>query len=437
MSERIKTQTFDYIIIGGGISGFYTVHKILEKYGDTKSILLLDERSYFGGRLLTNKQPKFEVGGARFNDNHVLLKELLKIYDEKYTKLPSRIDYIHKDDNKTITYYDHADETFEGIMKQIIKQSKSCSKQKLRSMTLAQYIDDITDSCEMSEKLINIFGYNTEFTKMNAYDSLESMDKDFVATNFYVLNKGFSHLMESMHKSFQSRPNVLLHKFSQVLNVKTRQDKTTCYDVITKNTKTQRQKTYQGKHIVFAIKSGQLRQFSLLSNIHKHLDCIHEAPLLRIYARYPQQKSRYNGPWFQKLPRMTTNSFLRHIIPIDPSTGLIMISYTDGDDITPFYHMNTKTKKVDKTRLKSDEEIKKMISRELDIIFPEFVIPQPIYFKTYLWHVGTHHWKPGCESSKIIRCVQNPLKNVYIVGEAFSRKQAWVEGALESVRSID
>ena len=30
MSERIKTQTFDYIIIGGGISGFYTVHKILE-----------------------------------------------------------------------------------------------------------------------------------------------------------------------------------------------------------------------------------------------------------------------------------------------------------------------------------------------------------------------------------------------------------------------
>ena len=29
---------------------------------------------------------------------------------------------------------------------------------------------------------------------MNAYDSLESMEKDFVATNFYVLNKD-SHIL--------------------------------------------------------------------------------------------------------------------------------------------------------------------------------------------------------------------------------------------------
>ena len=56
--------------------------KDIEKYGNEKSILLLDERSYHGGRLLTNKRPKFELGAARFNDNHVLLKKLLKKYNK-------------------------------------------------------------------------------------------------------------------------------------------------------------------------------------------------------------------------------------------------------------------------------------------------------------------------------------------------------------------
>lgn len=435
MSERTKIQVFDYIVIGGGISGLYSVQKLLEKYNNTKTILLIDERSYFGGRLLTNNRPQFEIGGARFNDNHILLKSLLKMYNEPYTKIPSRTDYIQKDGD-IVSYYKDSDETFSCIMKRIIEKSKSCSKQKLRSMTLAEFIDEISESNEMSQKLINIFGYNTEFTKMNALDSIESMNNDFISTNFHVLNNGFSHLMDAMHRSLSSRMNVEMYNFTQALNMKKRQDKTTMYDIITKNTKTERRKVYRTKHVIFAIKAGQLSQFSLLSKIHPELKCIHGAPLLRIYARYPQQKSRYNGPWFKNLPRMTTNSFLRHIIPINPSNGLIMISYTDGDDIRPFYEVDEKTGRINTKKLKSDNEIKKMISCELDIIFPGLVIPKPVYFKAYLWHVGAHHWKPMCNSSKIIRRVQKPLKNVYVVGEAVSHKQAWVEGALESVHNV-
>ena len=69
---------YDYVVIGGGITGLYTIDRLVEKHGDKKSYLLLDERSYFGGRLITHKQPHYEIGGARFNDNHVLLKKVIK-----------------------------------------------------------------------------------------------------------------------------------------------------------------------------------------------------------------------------------------------------------------------------------------------------------------------------------------------------------------------
>ena len=50
-------MNYDYVVIGGGIGGLYCVEKLVEKYKNTKKILLLDERSYFGGRLITHKKP--------------------------------------------------------------------------------------------------------------------------------------------------------------------------------------------------------------------------------------------------------------------------------------------------------------------------------------------------------------------------------------------
>ena len=61
---------------------------------------------------------------------------------------------------------------------------------------------------------------------------------------------------------------------------------------------------------------------------------------------------------------------------------------------------------------------------------------KPIYFKTHYWKVGAHHWKPGYDSDIITGIMLNPLNNVYICGEAFSTKQAWMEGALETSEKV-
>ena len=38
--------------------------------------------------------------------------------------------------------------------------------------------------------------------------------------------------------------------------------------------------------------------------------------------------------------------------------------------------------------------------------------------------------------TKIAKKILNPMKNIYICGEAFSHKQAWIEGALQTATNV-
>lgn len=408
---------YDYTIIGGGITGLYVLHQLEKKYKN-KKILLVDERDYFGGRIITHKKPQYEIGGARFNDNHILLLNLIKEF--KLTKVPLSSDkiFIQKTKNDTILF-DHVNEVFDSIINNIIKKSKDYSKDELQQYTLKEFIDRISNSTTLSKKLIDIFGYNSEFTKMNCYDSILSLETDFISNKFYILKEGLSELMNRIYKLHNSKSHITFKKNMKILNIS---KDSNCYIL-----KCNKNHTFITKKIIIAVKSEQLKQFKILSPIFPLLKHIYSASLLRIYAIYPKQNGKV---WFQDMPTTTTNSFLRQIIPIDYNSGLIMISYTDNDDIVPFY------KDKRKFLLKSENVLKKMIHDEIQLLFPNKKIPKPTYFKPYLWEVGVHHWKPKCDSVSIYRKIVNPLKNIFIVGEAFSQKQAWMEGGLETVNSI-
>ena len=106
-----------------------------------------------------------------------------------------------------------------------------------------------------------------------------------------------------------------------------------------------------------------------------------------------------------------------------------MISYLDGNDINVF--------RTPSGRTKNDTVIKNIIQKELQKMFGNIVsIPEPIYFKSHYWEVGAHHWKPGYNSAHVMEKISTPDENVYICGEAFSPKQAWIEGGLIMVDKV-
>ena len=100
-----------------------------------------------------------------------------------------------------------------------------------------------------------------------------------------------------------------------------------------------------------------------------------------------------------------------------------MISYTDGKNA-----INMK-KKADSL------DIDKYIHSEITKLFGN--IPEPLWIKHHYWQIGGHYWKKlsikniNSISKKIIKPFNNA--ELYIIGETYSRHQAWIEGSLESV----
>lgn len=401
----METKHYDVIIVGGGIAGINSALKLSQN----KKVLLLDERSYWGGRISTKYQPQYEMGAARFSNKHMLLMKLIKRYKLTKIALPQEIDYLY-DNNGNVEFVSDVNKILDKYFRSIVAKSKSFSQSKLKSITLFDFMNLCNDK-ETSQQIVDMFGYFSEIKVMNAYDALNTFKEDFVNVQYYILKEGLAHLCNLMIQ--EARNNGCVCKNDSFVTSVQKHGK--IFKVSTKN-----DKVYEGTKVVFAIKGGQLKQFELLKSIHKHIECVHDAELLRIYAKYP---SRQNGVWFNNLRRMTTNSFLRQIIPINYQDGLIMISYTDGKDVQAF--------KDKKDKLLKETKIKEKIHKEINHLFSNRV-PQPTYFKVHYWSVGAHHWKPKCDSDKLSQKMINPLKNIYICGEAFSQKQAWVEGALET-----
>ena len=106
---------YDFIVVGGGITGLYATQKLRQKYGQSK-ILLIDERSYMGGRLITNKSPQYEIGGARFFEHHKILMKLIHQFKLSKIKVESDSQYIELH-HSNVKYFRESSLTFDYIMK--------------------------------------------------------------------------------------------------------------------------------------------------------------------------------------------------------------------------------------------------------------------------------------------------------------------------------
>lgn len=415
----MKMDVYDYIIIGGGITGLYAASKLSKN----NKILIIDERDYWGGRIITHKNPHYEIGAARFNNTHKKLLQLIQNYGLTPIPLSKDVDYLDMDDGVMHKSVNHIlDKYFELI----IQESAAFPKDYLQKCTLYEFICDLLDK-EQADLIVNMFGYYSELKIMNAYQALEVFKTDFVSQKYYVLKEGLSALCLCITKEIKRNRGLMISntKVTHVSRVKVGKsismNKDTIFSIETETQSSSINKTYYSKKILFCLKASHIREFSILKNIHPFMKYIHGAPLLRIYAKYPTNQG---SVWFNDLGRTTTNGILRQIIPIDYSKGLIMISYTDGKDINVFRDKYGK--------LKKESEIKMQIQYELQDMFETIKIPEPTFFKTHYWELGAHHWKPKCDPSDIQKKISNPSDGIFVCGEAFSMKQAWIEGGLES-----
>jgi hypothetical protein len=300
------------------------------------------------------------------------------------------------------------------VVAKIIVMSLSKVKKNILALHTLKEILVLSQVFKEVDHYLSFFPYTSELMTLRADIALESLKKEMASSdNFYTIKEGWGELIKRIRLDLEKRGVHIMvsQRLTQIKNA------TNPMELVFSK------KIMKAERVILAVDCESLKNISPFHNLPvlKHLKM---EPLFRIYQVFPKPG------WFYHISRTVTNSPLRHIIPINANKGIIMSSYTDGKD-TIFWK---------KILDKNNKLLENKLTGELRKLFSDIFIPDPLYTKTHYWKNGCTYWLPGLyDPVEAGIKVMTPIRRfpeVFVCGESYSMKQAWVEGALEHAEDM-
>ena len=369
-------------IIGSGISGLFSGLIIKNSMKDSK-ITIFEKNSEIGGRIkMVNFDGKEVIAGAGIG--------------RKQDKL---LHDLCKNLNVTINEY-HAD--FEHTSNPI-DMSKVISILKDNFHMLERSKENFK---EFSTKILGKEIYN-EFVFSTGETDYEKAD--VVDT---IFDYGFENYTSSGFDAFSIKWTELLKSFENLLKDDIKLNRNINKISIQSDGKIKIDKEIFDK-LILTTPVNVIRKLLPKMKIFKYIE---GQPFVRLYVKL--DKSLNVSKTFIK-----TDKPFQKIIVIDKNKCIYQISYSDNKIAN---------------RWKNVENISKVVENGILKIFKQKVKVEK--HKLIYWENGTHYYKPLPKEfrnrEEFLEICQNPEKNIFCVGEAFSQNQGWSEGALESVLKI-
>lgn len=396
------------VIIGGGVAGLYAAYKLIQK-SSNYNITLLEASDRIGGRVYTirNKSLIYEGGAARFSNSHKNLTKLIKELNLEHTLYPMSTNKLFIKDSKPLSNFSE-----EVCIKRLETEALKRPKNELVGKPMIMFMREVLPPSEVDD-LIYAFGYESEFHVCNAHYGMKSLKKDFMTkVQHYGMKGGLKNVIDKLLAHLEKNGVHVLTNWV-VEDIDPTQMKIT-------GQFNKKQTELQADKFIICVTKDRLMQFRSLINYDKHLQTflahLHSQPLYRIYAKFPATQEK--PAWFKDLPRICTNNALRHIIPINPAIGLIMISYTDGNWAQVWKQFSSK------------KILKKELMTHLRLLMPEKQIPDPEWIDYKYWDHAAHYPGPNFKTY-----VQLNAKKYVLCGEMMVA-HPWIEGSLMSVENI-
>ncbi len=422
----------DVLIVGGGIAGLYTAREILQRQPKTQ-LLLIEKYPVLGGRVLSfrkqiaGKEVGWEAGAGRLHYSQKRVHKLLDEYGITVIPLSASADYL-----PDCQLPRRQDNNFSSLAAAILPLLAALPPAELQMQTLADVCRRIMGPVQ-SATFLNKFPYHTEVHRLRADMALDAFRSVMGAdAGFCTVRGGFAQIPLAIAADIRRSGGTIwlgasLERWSGS-GGSTHPLKATVR--LSRPDKTNPVVTIHPKRMILALHSGALQAFPQTRNWApmKHLGV---AKLLRIYAVFPKNKlcNGTKGPWFAGMSKVVTPGPLRYVIPISEEAGTIMISYTDGDDTAPFW---SAAQEADGGSAGATGRLTKLIMTHVRRLFGSH-IPNPTFIKAHPWTVGSTYWKPGrYDVDNVIKESRQLQSGVFVIGESFSKEQAWIEGALES-----
>lgn len=421
---------YDIIIIGAGIAGLHMARKCVK---DSAKVLILEKDSRLGGRIYTKYKQgpehdlQYDCGPARVSKHHHRALNLINEFKLNTAKIGpfKKHRHVNSNDGSVILRKDITSE----LIQKIIKESQKYTKKYLQSIPFHVLCNKILGNIKTTE-LQNMFGYDAEFTHCNAYDAIRMFKRDFQETGTYVvLTNGLSELInviendikKSRLATFVNNCTVTKFEYNKLANQG---------NIFTSES----EKMYTGRIIIWAIPKKQLSEIIGWTSSQKKLfDTVSPVSLHRIFCQFPyNEPSEHN--WMINIDRTTTNDAIRQFIPLSKERAFAQVSYSDS------YYANFWKHYADISKAALSKEL----LVHLRIIFPEINnITAPKFIDSEYWPEGVHMWKPGANSDDLCKKIQHigaiissASAPIYIIGEAYSMHQCWIEGALETTDNV-
>lgn len=378
-------DTYDYIIIGGGIAGLYAALKL----SPSVSVVLLEKQNHYGGRAFNEKFSGMDVptgaGVGRFNKDKLLIK-LMKSLGLPIQTFPVKHNYS----NKALEHKLNISELFSVLKKEYYSQNQP-------QITFKQFFIKVFGKDVFND--FKIYNGYTDMMNEDVYQTLYHYGIEDNYTRWTGFRVDWNELVGRIVKQIKTnRPNSL-KKNQHISSIK---QTTLGWKVMSNST------AYYSKNIIMATPIDVIeRYFPFYRSFG-----IKGQPFLRSYIQLDQSSANILKTYITGTT--VVSNIFQKIIPMNQEKGIYMIAYSDNQ-------------KAIKGKSLTKSQITKCIQKEFDIQQPLKIIN----LKHFFWKIGTHYYryKPGMNR-------QHPVDNLYIIGESVSLNQGWVEGALESVEKL-
>ncbi len=403
------------LILGAGLAGLRCGIELLRRRPSLQ-VVLLEKYTYTGGRVVTYHKTvetvpctklQWENGAGRIHTSHKTVLALLRKY--KLTTIPIG-DEIAFEENGGLS-----SNLFTDASRAVFASLEALPSSVLGTKTLREILE-ATLGKEETDRLVLQFPYRAEVDTLRADLGLRAFHDEMGSYNGYVVVKeGLSALIDGMKQEFEALGGTLLHSHT----VKDILKSPTGLSILCETPAGS--VLWEAPTVICALHRDAMAEIPFFQS-WKTLSRLKMEPLLRTYAVFPVKNG---SAWFAGLPKVVTKGPIRFFLPMDPSCGTVMISYTESQDARAIM------RRIDKD---GEDATGKWIVDQVRRMFPDRTIPDPLFFKAHPWTSGCTYWLPGSydveeESKKSLKPFSD--LDLYCCGESFCLRQAWMEGAFE------
>jgi hypothetical protein len=284
----------------------------------------------------------------------------------------------------------------------------------LESMTIKQILQK-SMGAKKTQDLLDRYEYRSELDTLKASNALYSLYHELgTHEGFCIIKGGFSVLIDKMKADIPRVDILLEHEMADI-------KKEDSYEILVKS-----KKSIRAKRVIVAIPRNALAEIPCFKGL-PILEQVKMRPLVRMYAVFPLENGK---AWFAGMNKFICDLPIRYVLPMDPTKGTIMISYTDNRFAEEWKRVYASGGIRGVNR-----RLRELIQESLNI-----TIPTPVLTRVFYWECGVGYWGVGANSHAISREMIQPFGSsvpLFVCGDNYSEKeQQWMEGALDTADNV-